>query len=302
MPVERPCQHHAQQVDCRLRMPAPAALLDHAGRARRQIIVIGLPHGLGCQVRVDVDRHIEIYGGRQQAIVARVVEKAPFRRAVHERADKAQLLHRAHQLSSAGVGALHRQHREAREAIRMAGDGRCQMVVHLARDGDALGARHEVRAGTGVGEHLDGDAGLVHGPQAPLADLGQQLAEVWALRGRCSRPETAAGDGGRIDTADQGGNGEMLFKGDDTHALSSGRPAELSHPLSTRGKRDHGRRSLTATARGRCHRPERGPSPNPGKTGDARQCLNFNLQRWYPNVHFSNRSLMSSVADAEIEE
>ena len=95
---------------------------------------------------------------------------------------KRKLLHRAHELGSGGVGALHRQHGEAREAIGMAGDGRRQMVVHLAGHGDAIGARHEIGTGTGVGEHLHGDAGLVHGLQALLADLGQRIERIRSRR------------------------------------------------------------------------------------------------------------------------
>ena len=144
---------------------------------------------------MDVDRHVEFHGRGQQTVIARVIEEAALRRAVDERTDETQLLHRARQLGSAGVGALHRQRGKAREAIGMAGDGRRQVVVHLARNGDALGTRHEIGARTGVGEHLHGDARLIHRLQAPLADLGQQLERVRAVRGHRSRPEAPAADG-----------------------------------------------------------------------------------------------------------
>jgi len=43
----------------------------------------------------------------------------------------------------------------------MARDCCGEVVVHLARDGDAVGAGHEVGAGAAVREHLHGDAGFV---------------------------------------------------------------------------------------------------------------------------------------------
>ena len=146
-----------------------------------------------------------------------MIEKAALGDPIDECADEAKVLHRSHQLRSAGVGALHRQHGKAREAGRIAGDGRRQMVVHLARDGDAVRARHEVGTRTGVGEHLHRDAGLVHGLQASLADLGQHVERVGAMRRRCARPEAAPADGAGVDAAHQRGDGEMLFKRDNTH-------------------------------------------------------------------------------------
>ena len=96
------------------------------------------------------------------------------------------------QLGDGGVGALHRQHREAGEAIGMAGDGRRQMVVHLAGHADTIGTRHEVGTGTGVGEHLHRDSGLVHGLQALLADLGQRSSGL-GLTGSGLRPGSPDG-------------------------------------------------------------------------------------------------------------
>ena len=188
-------QHHAQDVDSRLRMPAPAGLFEHAGSTRRQIGVVGQPNRLRCDVRVDVDRHVEVHRRCQQAVIARVIEKAALGDPIDECTDEAKLLHRPYQLGNAGVGALHRQHGKAREPARIAGDGHRQMVVHLSRDGDAVRARHEVGTRTGVGEHLHRDAGLVHGLQASLADLGQHVERVGAIRALCARPEAAPADG-----------------------------------------------------------------------------------------------------------
>ena len=61
-------------------------------RPARQIGVIGLPHRLGRQVRMDVDRHVELDRRREQAVVARVIEEAALGRAVDQRAEEAQVL------------------------------------------------------------------------------------------------------------------------------------------------------------------------------------------------------------------
>ncbi len=193
MAVERAGEHHAEHVDSGFRMPAPAGCLEHAARARLQIGVIGLPHCLRRKVRVDVDRHVEVHGRREQAFIARVIEEAAFGRAVDERADEAQLLHGAHELAGGGIRALHRQDGEPGEAIWMAGNGGRQMVVHLAGDGDAFVAGHEIGAGAGVGQHLHRDAGLVHRPQTPLADLGRPAPWDW---GRWAGPFSAGSRAG----------------------------------------------------------------------------------------------------------
>ena len=63
---------------------------------------------------MDVDRHVELHGRREETIIARVIEEAALGRAVDERTHEAQVLHGAHELVSASVGALHRQRGEAR--------------------------------------------------------------------------------------------------------------------------------------------------------------------------------------------
>ena len=79
--------------------------LEHARRTRLQIGVIGLPHGLGWKVWMDVDRHVELHGRREETIIARVIEEAALGRAVDERTHEVQVLHAAHELVSASVGA-----------------------------------------------------------------------------------------------------------------------------------------------------------------------------------------------------
>ena len=157
-----------------------------------------------------------------------MIEEAALGGAVDERADETQLLDRANELGSGGIRALHRQHGKARKPLGMTRNGRRQMIVHLARNRDALGAGHEVRAGTGVREHLHGDTSLIHRLQAPLADLGQEFERIGAGFGRVPRPETAPADGVPIDAADQGRDREMLLQRNDTHR----RDPRLCFPLS----------------------------------------------------------------------
>ena len=57
---------------------------------------------------------VELHGRREETIIARVIEEAALGRAVDERTHEAQVLHSAHELVSAIVGALHRQRGEAR--------------------------------------------------------------------------------------------------------------------------------------------------------------------------------------------
>jgi hypothetical protein len=61
---------------------------------------------------------------------------------------------------------------EACKTFGVTGDGCRQVVVHPPRNPDTIGAVREIGAGTAVGEHLHRDTGLIHGLQAPLANLG----------------------------------------------------------------------------------------------------------------------------------
>ncbi len=126
---------------------------------------------------------------------------------------------RANELGGHRVGALHRQHGKTREPFGVTRNRGRQMVVHLARDRDALGAGHEVRARTGIRENLHADAGLIHRLQAPLADLGRQFERIGAALRGCPRPEAAPADGLPIDAANQGRNREMFLQRNDTHGI-----------------------------------------------------------------------------------
>src|SRR5437667_331355 len=143
---------------------------------------------------MDIDRHVELRGRREQAVIARMIEEAALGRAVDHRAHEAQVLHGARELGRGSVGTLQRQRGEAREAIGMPRNGMGEVIVHLVGQGDAVGPGHEIRAGTAVREHLYRNACLVHGLQATFADFGQELERVRTVTGRRSRPISAAAD------------------------------------------------------------------------------------------------------------
>ena len=208
-------------MDRRLRVPTPAGRFQHAAGARLEVGEIGLTYGFRREMRMDVDRHVEIDSRRQQAVVARMVEEAALGRAIDERADKPEFLHRARKFHRRSVRRLHRQHGKSREAIGMAGDRRGEMIVHLPRDGDTLGAGHEIGTGARVREHLHGDAGLVHQAQALLADLGREFERLRPTRRVASLAEAAPRDRRRIDPLDKSRNREMLLECDDAHGQSS---------------------------------------------------------------------------------
>ena len=149
MLVERAGDDHAQQMHGGLRMPAPAGGFQYARGAFGQAGEVGEAHRLRRDVRMNVDRNVELDRGGEQLVVARIVEEAAFGRAVDHGAEKAELLDRAAQLDGDGVRVLHRQIGEAGKAVRMAGDRLCQVVVGLARHRHAVGAGHEVGAGAG---------------------------------------------------------------------------------------------------------------------------------------------------------
>ena len=93
MLVQRAGEHEAQQVNGHLGVPAPARSSDDARRAGLEAGVVRLLHRRRRHIRVDVDRDIEFDCGGEQRVVARMVEKAAFRRAVDQAAEKAELFH-----------------------------------------------------------------------------------------------------------------------------------------------------------------------------------------------------------------
>ena len=204
--------------------PQPAAL-QHGAGIGGEVAEVGLAHGLGRQVRVEVDGHVERLRRRQDRLEPGVVEEAVLGGAVDERAVEAQLPHAPGHLLGGGVGLAHGQVRKAGEAVGMARDRLGQGVVGLAGQRHALRAVDEVGAGAGGRQHLHGDAGLIHRGEPPLADLGRQLQRVDATGQDGPGPEAAPGNGLAADVAlHQRRDREMLFERDDAHGrcLQSG--------------------------------------------------------------------------------
>jgi hypothetical protein len=77
-----------------------------------------------------------------------MIQEPPVRCSVDQRAQEMQLFDRAYQLGSASLRAAGRQRGETGKTVGLAGDGCCQIIVHLARQGDAVSTRHEIGAGT----------------------------------------------------------------------------------------------------------------------------------------------------------
>src|SRR5215469_660333 len=107
----------------------------------------------------------------------------------------------------------------ARLSSTAAASGLCsgKMIVELARERDAIGAGKQIRTRAAVGEHLHGDAGLVHRFEPDLADLGQELQRIWRARGEIARPITAAVDDVFRNALTKRGHREVLLKGNGTH-------------------------------------------------------------------------------------
>src|SRR6516162_11521606 len=69
--VERSGDHHAKKMHRSFRVPAPTGGFKDAGCALGQTGEIGLAHELRRNMRMDLDRHIELDRGREQAVIAR---------------------------------------------------------------------------------------------------------------------------------------------------------------------------------------------------------------------------------------
>ena len=121
-----------------------------------------------------------------------MIEEAAFGGAVDHGAEKAELLHRAPELDRTGIGALQRQRGEAFEAVGMARDLLCQMIVDVLCGCHAVGTRNEIWAGAGIGQHLYADACGIHGLETLLGELGQQLHRIGRAGRKIPRPEAAA--------------------------------------------------------------------------------------------------------------
>ncbi len=88
-----------------------------------------LDHVVRRRVRVNVDRHVERCGGREDVPELLVVEVLALRVRVDDGAFEAERPNAALELLRGRCGILWRDGREARVARRMSGDGRGELVV-----------------------------------------------------------------------------------------------------------------------------------------------------------------------------
>jgi hypothetical protein len=122
---------------------------------------------------VQVERHAQALGALEQHIEGGIVEEASVRMPVDHRAPEAQLGDRALELVGGGLGRRGRQGGEAGEAVGVLGDGARERVVGLARERDRRVGIEVLDPRRRVADDLQVDAGVVHGGQASLAEVGE---------------------------------------------------------------------------------------------------------------------------------
>ncbi len=98
---------------------------------------------------MQIDRHVELFGPRQDRLEARIVEKAAFGQAIDQGAAEAEIADCALEFVGGGLWTSHRQVREAGEPIRMGGDRLGEHVIDVARKRDTFLAVNQVGAGAG---------------------------------------------------------------------------------------------------------------------------------------------------------
>ena len=221
MPVQRAAEHEAQRMDRGVGVPAPGGQRHGEAEIARQPVVVGVAHRFGGDAGMQVDRHVEFFGPRQDGFESWIVQETAVGGAVYQHAMKAKVFDRAFKLVGRCVGRQQRQVREAAVARGVAGAGLGQCVVVGARQVDARLARHEVGARAGDRQHLHGDAAGVHVRQARGAELGQ-FGTFGGLRpDEVGAGKAAAGDRVWGNAGDDARHGVVLFQGDDAHAGSS---------------------------------------------------------------------------------
>ena len=70
MAIERAGQYHSQHMQRGFRVPAPAGGFQDAAGTWFETGIIRLPHGIGRQMRMDVDWHVQRHRLRQNTVVA----------------------------------------------------------------------------------------------------------------------------------------------------------------------------------------------------------------------------------------
>ena len=160
--------------------------------------------------RMQVERHVEVGDGLperpvlRQVVVERAVGAAGLREAVHQRADEAELLDAARQLARRFIRVLHRQRREAREAIRALFDLGRENVVRLAR---------HVNRTLHVADRLHGRR--IERQDHDLDARGVHQAQALVLEVRQPRPELAPHvRAEHLRVRERGSDGEMFLERD----------------------------------------------------------------------------------------
>src|SRR5215471_8043671 len=169
---------------------------------------------------MDIDRNFQSLGPRQYRFEHRIVEEASIRWTVGQETVKTKVFYRSFQLARRRIRRKHWQMRKALVSVRVTGGRFKQCIVIVLRQRDALGTGDDVGSWTRDREHLHGDPARIHVRKARFTQVGK-LAALDGLTPDHIRPgETAAANGSRIDAADNGWNGVVLFQRDDAHGAS----------------------------------------------------------------------------------
>src|SRR5262249_36040007 len=108
----------------------------------------------------------------------------------------------------------HWQMRKALVSVRVTRGRFKQMIVIVLRQLDAVGTGADVGSWTRDREHLHGDSACIHIREARFAQVGK-LAPLDGLSPDDIRPgKTATENSGRVDAADNGWDGIVLFQRD----------------------------------------------------------------------------------------
>ncbi len=126
---------------------------------------------------MDVDRHVERLCGLEHRPEPAVVERDPGRHAVQHRSLQAQVRHSPFQFRAGLLRRRQRQRGEAREPGWPAADGLVDQIVGPTGLGHRLLRRQVLRSAREMREHLQVDAGLVHGLQPSFTQIQQPLTE-----------------------------------------------------------------------------------------------------------------------------
>ena len=197
---------------------------------------------------MQIDRHVERLGARQNRRVERIVEIAAAIVAVDVGALEAEFTHAARQFIGGGLRRAGRQRGEAGETLGVLAHGGGEQIVGVARKGDGVVAVQLLGAGIIQRQHLHRDAGFVHGGDAAIADigeLGESRGGAFAAGAQHALLEALAG------SVEKSRRGEVFFEGDQSHGgpavgWSFGRAA---HPTDFVGPRySGGRRPLRTNA------------------------------------------------------